>query len=160
MIKKEQGFSMLELVVTLGVTMILSSLALPSFSDWNHSLQRATARDLIKFDIRRGKTEAIARGAIGVFELNGDGSGYVYGVDRLPYSDPPAIEEIVFSRTLPDGISMGLTQNIMFDSRGLLIDELRDPTSVIFTMNQDSMTFSTAEIYTIGRICYDTGCYE
>ncbi len=158
----DRAFSLIEMIVVLAVAAIALTQAIPHFLEMQQNLNRASARETIEYDISRAKAEAQSSGARTIFVINKNGSGYTVGFDRAPVADPPAIEEVIFTRTLPNEVYLQLLDDgiIMFDSRGLLVDALSEPTTITAKLIQESESFSEMKIYAVGRVCYGANCAE
>lgn len=160
--RNEFGFSLMELTVVLAVAALVVLQAMPALVDMQFGIDQASARDILEYDISRAKSEAVSSGARVIVNMNTDGSGYTVGLDRAPVADPPAIEEIIFTRTLPNEVFLNFSDEvkIMFDSRGLLVDEFGEPTSLEASLAQHGYDFSPVFIYPVGRVCFGDNCAQ
>lgn len=160
--KNEYGFSLIELTVVLAVMALLALQAIPALLDMQLGIDQASARDILEYDISRTKSEAVSSGARAILKMNTDGSGYTVGVDRAPVANPPTIEETLFTRTLPNDVFLNVAMDvtIMFDSRGLVVDEFGEPTSIEATLQQKGDDFSPVFIYPVGRVCFGDNCAQ
>lgn len=72
---RHNGFTLIELMVTLAVLGVLTSLAMPSFRLWMQNTQIRTAADAVLNGMQLARTEAIRRNKAVEFAL-GDGSAW------------------------------------------------------------------------------------
>ena len=137
-LKRCDGFTVIELIVTVAVFAILAAIAIPAFSSWvpNYRLN-AAARDLVS-NFQRAKMEAVKKntdvvlsfspqayvpkGAVGTYEIfidDGAGGGTAGNFVR------DGGETIILQATMPGNVSLysaafsGGTAQGGFNSRGL-----------------------------------------
>jgi type IV fimbrial biogenesis protein FimT len=72
---RHNGFSLVELMVTLAVLGVLTTLAMPGFRLWMQNTQIRTAADAVLNGIQLARTEAIRRNKAVEFTL-GDGTAW------------------------------------------------------------------------------------
>ena len=73
--KTAQGFSLVELMVTVVVIAILASMAAPAYQDWIHKTQMRNAAEAVLHGLQLGRSEAIKRNANVTLTLTG-GDGW------------------------------------------------------------------------------------
>lgn len=64
-----RGFSLIELMVTIAVTAILMTVALPSFTNWIQNTKVRSTAEALQNGIRLAKTEAVRRSRLVDFRL-------------------------------------------------------------------------------------------
>lgn len=148
--KAQRGFSVVELVVTLGVAGILIGTAVPSMEALVNSFARSDAIQQLQFDLNAAKSLALAEGATAVFAWTDGGGGYNVGLDYFPTQNPPVIEEIKFARNIQSSVTVGFSANIVFDSRGFVIDSYGQPTSASVMLYSDGSTICEGTLSPIG----------
>ena len=103
-----QGVTLLELIVTIGIVAILSAIAAPSFANFRHDSQRATAVNGFLHGVFLARSESIKRGQVVTLCKSRDGvscaanaqwhDGWIVFVntdrDELPVRDED--EDIIF----------------------------------------------------------------
>ena len=126
--KKDAGFSMVELLVVLGIIAALAAVTIPGFLAYipNYRLNAAT-QELLG-DIQMAKLRAVKKGVVVSIRVNtatdsytmfvDDGAGANYGNGAID-----AGEETIKTVTMPTGISIVSTtftaDAVQFNSRGL-----------------------------------------
>lgn len=147
------GFSTLDILVTLAITAAFAIAAIPQYQALSASFARDSAVKQVEYDIRRAKAEAVSRSVRGVLEVDAGGETYTVGVDLVPFSDPPSIDQVLIEGSLPHTTSISTDNDrLVFDSRGFLIDTFGDPVTGIVNFSQND------ELYAIGTI-YATGVF-
>ena len=148
----QRGFSVMELIVVMGISGILLASATMQYSDVVASFNRQNGLNALEFDLRRARSEAIASGTRGVLKLDTGGGGYSFGLDLTPYNDPVNFDSQSFRRTLPSNVSV-TGSTIVIDSRGFVIDSTTSsPTSASFTVQYNGVNFCTIGLTPIGTI--------
>ncbi len=79
--KPIQGYSLIELVLVLGVMTVLFSMALPSMTGVVTESRRSSAANLLAADLNRARIEAITRSRVVVVCPTGDGWTCIGGDD-------------------------------------------------------------------------------
>ena len=155
--KSTQGFSAIEIIVTLTLVSILTALAVPRFSEMNRSLGRSDARNQIDFDLSRARSEALANGGRTYFILSSHGTHYSISVDYLPYNSLMNGDFTIVNEHLPDRIAVSTSRQIVFDSRGFVIDEQGNPSSVTITFKSDGTKYGSATLSPTGYYQFQKG---
>jgi prepilin-type N-terminal cleavage/methylation domain-containing protein len=157
---EERGYSLMELLVAMGMFSILVSLAIPHYIEFNKSYNREHARTLFLHDLKRAQAETITQGCRGIFTIAIDGHSYSYGCDYLPYdtNDPPDFDVIKFTRVLPTGVSVAFDNTLIISSQGKIVDtEGTLDTRAVTLLQNDSGTyvpFTTGSILATGLLNY------
>ena len=146
------GISVIEVLVTLMIFSLISLIAVPGFAELQNSFNRNNAKKQLEFHVKRARTESITKGTRGI--LSTTSGGYSFGFDYLPYSDPPIADEVLFSATLPHDITIFVNDNIIFDSRGTLVDMDGLPNFLDITLNQYNKKFCIGKLLTTGILSY------
>lgn len=76
--KKNQGFTLIELMVTLAIFAFLLSLAAPSFAAWMADLRVRSLANSISYGVLQARSEAIRINQPVSFQLNPDSSWSVF----------------------------------------------------------------------------------
>lgn len=154
LLSEEAGQSLLELLVVLAISFLLACVGVPGFAELKQSISRNSARNQINFDLSRTRAEAMAKGARAIMRFNETGSGYTVGIDYFPYSSSSETDETLYTSELPGNVNLSGVQELIFDSRGYLIDTDGSPIDLNINLNDHGGCFLTATIYPIGGIYY------
>lgn len=73
---KQQGFSVIELMVAVAIMAILVGIAMPSFQTWVQNTQIRNAAESILSGLQRARAEAVARNRSVAFALQGGDSSW------------------------------------------------------------------------------------
>jgi type IV fimbrial biogenesis protein FimT len=118
---RQRGFSLIELLVGLGVMGILLALAMPSYRVWIQNVQIRNAAESIQNGLQRARSEAVRQNQNVEFVLGGPIYGPTGWVVQLPGGAGPAIDsrrssegsqKVVISNTSPVGataVTFGVT---------------------------------------------------
>ena len=71
-LRRQRGFTLIELMVTISLLAILLGLAAPAFSVWSRNAQVRTVSDALQSGARLAQTEAVRRNRQVVFFLSND----------------------------------------------------------------------------------------
>ena len=140
----------MELTVTVSILLFFGAVAIPSYSEMNDSFDRNASRQQLDFDLKRLRNEAISNGSRGILTIAAGGTSYSYGFDELPYSNPPVADAVVIQRNLPGEITLTATQQVIYDTRGYLIDVNGNFTSSTLTLAHNLSGFCDGTIEPIG----------
>lgn len=154
-IHNDSGVSLIEFMVAIAVTTILSVIGVKQYVTTYKSFDRQSALRILDTDLRRARAEAMARGSRTFLDFSEDGTTYTVNFDLQPYTDPPAVSETILTRQLPENVSVTISPEIIFDSRGFLIDPDGVPQNVSVTINYDGNTYFNGTIYPIGALIND-----
>lgn len=146
----ERGFGLLEVLVTLFISLYVLASALIGQSQLTSSFNRAISLKQLEGDLRRGRSEAVAAGARAVVTVSADGTGYTLGLDYAPYSDPAASDEVLLQSNLPLGVTLVTTQPITFDPRGYSIEADGSAQTVVANLAQRGDQFATGTLFAAG----------
>lgn len=141
-----------EVLTTMGLLSILSSLGLMSFRDMQSSFRKNDARYTLDADLRRARTEAIAEGGRSILTVTSGGKSYRVGLDQFPFSSVGTPDKVLFQRKLPDGIKLSTAQTVVFDPRGYLVDVTGNYTTTAVSLSQDGGAYFSATIFTTGAM--------
>jgi len=108
--RADAGFTVLELLVVIGVAMVLMGIAVPSFSSWLPTLRLSAAARQVFADLRVARMKAISQNTN--FQLTFNGSSYV--VQRCAGTCTNDSGNIL----LPDGITVSTSGTPLFLPRG------------------------------------------
>lgn len=150
-LQNERGTSVLELLAAISIFAIISGLAIPSIVAAQASFLRNNAVAQLEFDLRRAREQAMERGALGILQVNPDGTSYTFSLDFLPRSSPPAADEVIFTSALPERITIA-ADPLYLSSRGFVVDELENPATIAVDLMYDGQSFCAANVYATGRM--------
>jgi Tfp pilus assembly protein FimT len=153
---RAEGFSVIESIIVIAITAILVSTALPDFVAISASFNRREALEIFVADLRRARLEAVAGGARVIVDVNTSGDGYTVGIDRIPYSSTQTPDASLFVRNLPSNINIGTVSQLIFDSRGYLVNATGIPTSLTASLDFNGSSYSTVSAYSSGTFKVNT----
>jgi len=142
----------MELLVTVTIISIMTYIMIPGFSEIRASFDRSDARRQILLDIRRVQSEASSQGARGIIVIENAGESYSVGVDYEPFNDPPDYDTELYKRNLPNLITLSVSQDLLFDPRGYLIDSDGELTSSNVAIYHESAPVYSANVYPTGAL--------
>jgi len=130
--RRDSGFTALEVAVTLAIVAILASVTMPSFLKWLQAYRLRSASINLMADIELAKVRAIREGSFASLQLadnnyvvfldDGDGGGIAGDMIRN------GNESLIQDRRLPAGVRVSLSElslpsyRMRFNSRGLAAD--------------------------------------
>ena len=88
-------------------------------------------------------------------EIESGGGAYNFGFDNVPFNDPASADSGIFRRVLPTNVTLSSTADIIFDSRGYLVDVDGDLTSATLTISFDSSSFCSGTLEATGNLELD-----
>ncbi|MCU0558845.1 MAG: GspH/FimT family pseudopilin [Desulfobacterales bacterium] len=111
---KALGFSLLEVIVVIGIFTIAAAIALPHLMDWRHGLRLRAAVNEVRGDLERAKSRAVKENAtVSVAFLPAEGRYH------LTYPDPEGNLVSIKSQALPQGVRFAVENpDYTFDSSG------------------------------------------
>lgn len=151
MVRSESGITIVELLVAVSISALLMGSAVIQYSEISDSFNRQDAKQHVEADIARARAEALSEGALGILSIASNGKSYSVGFDRLPYSSPPSPDETFFIHELPNKITFGTSNSIIFNSRGYLVDETLQLSNSTLQFYDDGTEFCTAQISAAGQ---------
>ncbi len=118
------GYTIFELVITVLLVGVVSTLAAPRLGEMFDSYDRRNAELQVIQDMRLAQKTAVEQGCQGILISGAGGNTYSFGCDYVPYSaaTPPVYDGVLFTRNLPTDISIVLDSQVMFNTRGQTID--------------------------------------
>ena len=123
---RKDGFSILELVVAIGILAVIAAIAVPGILSWQNKAKLSGAVNNLKSDLQMAKSRAIRDNALVVIVFNA--TGYRIFLDNGVNAgdwNPDADEALFRARQLPAGITIKLPTDLdppnnrtRFNSRG------------------------------------------
>lgn len=158
--RKDSGFTLIELMVVIAIAAILAGIAIPMFINWLPKYKLNSAANDILSLIQNARLRAIKENTrvVILFDPESDGvldGDYIAFVDDMAggaseWSREPATEPVIASGEVPTGVTVTDTQfsghRFRFNSRGLLMDVNKS----IFLENTHNMT-RKIQIYVSGN---------
>jgi type IV fimbrial biogenesis protein FimT len=92
--RKDSGFSLMELMVTIGVVAILATIAIPNFVEWRSNSQLGRAARDVYSNFQKAKFEAARRNTVVTMTFRAVENDYLVWVDEGAAGYQPG-EEIV-----------------------------------------------------------------
>ncbi len=146
---RKSGFTVLELIVAIGIAMVVLGIAVPSFMTWLPTLRLSSGARQVATDLQLARMKAISQNVkfritfgtlpATTYQLERDSNG------NGTYDLPGELESGPFS--LPDGITVtGVSATPEFQPRGTAT-----ATSTITVQNGNSETKSV-QVAIVGRV--------
>lgn len=149
------GFTSIELLVAMVILAILSYSGVNQYMQTLGAFKRMSALNQFESDMRRARIESITQGGRGLVLESGDGHGYRIGIDYFPFASTPIIETQLFASDFGDEIGFDASDEIIFNSRGFLVDETGLPTTITFEFTFRGEPFCNGSIYSSGVLELD-----
>ena len=150
-LKVSVGYSVLELLGVISIVSIVIGGAVLHFDELLASFRRHDGIQQIEFALRRARVESIASGALGVFSPTLNGDAYRFGVDIAPFGDTATADSMFFSKELPHKITIEPTDDLVFDSRGYLVNSSSGAlTSSVLSLKYEGISYCTIAINSMG----------
>jgi prepilin-type N-terminal cleavage/methylation domain-containing protein len=148
----ETGFSVLELLVVMSLSAVLTLFALPQYTKLAAAFDRMNARAELVKDLKRAQAESITEGCRGIIVIAADKKSYTFGCDYLDYdtASAPRSDVITFKRYLPSHITVASSGPIIFNSRGQTVDTSYIMSNTTITLTDT--TKGTGGVYATGTL--------
>lgn len=147
----EAAFSSIELLVVLVMLAILTYSGTQQYISTLGAFTRMTSINQFQSDIRRARIESITQGGRGIVALDGTG-GYRMGIDYWPFDNGVNIETQLFSTVFSSEVEFEATGDMIFNSRGFLVDDDGLPTTVTFSFRFRGEEFCDGFVYSSGIV--------
>lgn len=131
--KRTQGFTLIELIITMAILLILVLVAMPNMSRWALNSKVRSAAEALQNDIRMAQVEAVKQNSRVVVALTAatpaslatpSTSGTNWYVQNIPTTGSSQTSQMLYSSTLgtQNGLTMSVGGNgyICFNSAGRL----------------------------------------
>ena len=123
--RKNSGFTVYELAVTIAIISVITALTLPPYLKWWRTSRLQSAVSNMTTDLEMAKTRAIRENASVVIEFYS--GSYTIFVDNNKDWNPNNGEDIVLNRSLPAGVFVDtaslefptVNDKIRFNGRGI-----------------------------------------
>ncbi|MBB4639218.1 GspH/FimT family pseudopilin [Longimicrobium terrae] len=143
------GFTLTELMITVGIAVVISAMAYPRLSAWVRSLSQRSATSQLVADLTMTRTQAVRVGRAASLTLE---NATTY---RVAYASPVTTGDTLVKRVKIEGAGRGTTlaqvsrtypATITFDSRGMR----RSSLSTFLVVRSDRT--DTVSISWVGRV--------
>jgi type IV fimbrial biogenesis protein FimT len=105
MVAKQSGVTLIELLVGVAIVVIITALALPSYSTWIQNSRLRNGAEAVVNGLQLARAEAVRRNANVNFTLTGATSAWAVGCANVTANCPATIQ----SHTVGDGSSAAVT---------------------------------------------------
>ena len=147
------GFTILELLVAISITVVIGAFALPEVGAWYEILDKQNAQIQVLQDLRLAQATTVEQGCQGVLTLDAAGESYTFGCDYVPFdSSPPiAADSNLFTSTLPPKVTISVDDQILFNSRGQIVDDQGFLSSRSVTLSYNESPFLSGTLSATGH---------
>ena len=149
---QEVGATLLDLIVGILIMGILILIVVLNLETIDDSYRRRQAKLELEYDLRRAQSAAIREGGRAILTLNSGGTGYTFGVDKVPYSGSGIPDSTLFSRTISNGVTVSSSETLIFDPRGFVVDLNGDYNSLNLTCELDGVSYTVGTVYSTGMM--------
>lgn len=154
-LRSENGFSLLEFMVTVCIASILAAIGIPQYLALQRTFAHQTAVKEIEFAVRRARAEGLAHGGRAILATQNSGERYIIGIDSAPFSSTNTPDYLLVTKDLASGTSLTLADELVFDSRGFLIDSAGDPSNATLTFYADETLFCSGTVFPTAVMQFD-----
>jgi hypothetical protein len=147
---KQRGSSVFELLITLAITTIILATGMLGLSATRGSFEKNEARYQLEADLKVIRNSAIESGARAFVTIAVGGRSYSAALDYFPYAATPSAERVLFSRSLPPGITISSGSTVIINSKGFTIDSTGQISSTSISLFSRAVPFLSATIYPTG----------
>jgi type IV fimbrial biogenesis protein FimT len=102
----ESGFTLIELMIGVGIMALVLGLAMPSYKSWIQNTQIRNAAESLLYGLQMARSEAVTRNVDINFTLGTSGSKWTVGCQTAVVDVCPAV---IYSHATGDGSSKSVT---------------------------------------------------
>lgn len=106
--RRQQGVTLLELMITLVIVALLLALGIPSFAEWMQNTQNRTAAESVLNGVQLARTEAVRRNAIVRFSMTDNAGKVAWAVGCVNVT--PECPAVIQSRPAEEGSPLSRVQ--------------------------------------------------
>ncbi len=163
-INKIQGFTLLELMITLAIAIIVASIGVPSFMGLIRDSRMTTLANDFLTDLSYARSEAVTRNETVIIQSesgtnNWNNGWYTFYLDDN--STPPVPVILRRHIALPSGYDLladpgTFNDQIVYESTGLMATSFNGESSFFLCINTDASTARAVVINSLGRAKIDS----
>ena len=154
----QHGISMIELLVAMSISVLVTLVAIPYAKDLSDSMNKRSAEIQVQRDLRYAQAMTVEEGCRGIFQISTDQKRYTFGCDYLPYDSnaTPTWDTQKFTRSLPKDIKMTSNSTVIFNSRGQVIDTSENLATRTLTLWLRSTSYNVGTLRPTGLFEYSS----
>ena len=119
---KNNGFTLMELMIVIAIIAILAAIAIPSFISWLPEKQLADGAQDILMGLQKSRSRAIMTNREVIFNFDAD--SFIAFVDDNASGGQDAGEQVIVNRNMPPSVDIttslvGNVTTVTFDNRGI-----------------------------------------
>ena len=146
----DRGVTAAEVLAVIFIITLLLAAGVLDYRKLSESMNRGTALKQLEGDFQRARAQAISEGARTIVVLRNEGTEYTVGVDHSPYNTAGTPDRILYTKVLPPNISASFSGQLIFDSRGCLVDLEGELSQATVSIHDAQATYASGTIYAAG----------
>lgn len=146
------GFTLIEYMVVLTLSMMLVAIAVPNFAALDASFRRMQGRSQVEGDILYARSLALKEGGRVAIIPSQDGTSYKINVGHAPYGAYPGTSTEISARSFPSGVTLVSRDPLVFDSKGHLVNADGEMVKASLVLSWKAKPFVTISLCPMGFV--------
>jgi len=151
--RSERGFTLLELIASLGLSGILLSIGVANFAKVLESYTLNSALNQLQSDILLARSQAISSGCAVSIAPNSDGSSYsAIASSSCYYGSFNESDRVLFTKSLPARITTAFSTTLTANSRGFIVNQSGTPSQLTVSIAHSGTVRKRLTLSSAGRL--------